>query len=423
MKQNKFQLVKGFRDFYPEEMAARKWLFALMAQVSQKFGYQEYEGPALEDFNLYAAKSGEELVKKQTFTLKDRGGKKLALRPEMTPSLARMISQKQGELTMPLRLFTIGRRWRYETPQKGRTREFYQWDVDLIGVDSSEADAEVIAIAAEFLKSVGLKPNQVIIKVNDRCFLEKKLKMIKIDQDKTSDVFRAIDKKDKMKADEWRAYLAEIGLSESQIQGLKKILQETDFSGKSEEITNLFSTLKDLGVEEYVEFDPTIVRGLDYYTDIVFEARDRDNQFRALLGGGRYDNLIEIVGGEKVSAVGFACGDKVIEEVLRKFNLWPKLSGSPAKVLVTIFDESTYRDSISLTKKLREAGISTELYLEPIRLDRQLKYADRKKIPFVAILGPKEIKEKTVTLKNLKTTKQETISQTKAIQKLASQDE
>jgi len=418
MQKTKFPLTKGFRDFYPQQMANRQWLFAKMRRVSRLFGYQEYEGSALESLGLYAAKSGEELVKKQTFVLKDRSGKKLALRPEMTPSLARMVAQKQNELILPLRWFNIGPRWRYETPQKGRTRQFTQWDVDLIGSNTPEADAEVIAIAAAFLTSVGLTPKQVIIKLNNRRFLEQKLKLIEISQNKINEVFKAIDKKEKMSETDWRAYLREIGLKKLQIEDLRGILADKDFSGESDELTQLFSTLKDLGVAQWVEFDPTVARGLDYYTGTVFEARDRKNEFRAILGGGRYDNLVEIVGGRSTPGVGFACGDAVVQAVLKKYDLWPKTTSVPTKVLVTIFDMPEYRHSLQLAATLRAKGVPTEIYLEPAKLDKQLKYADKKNIPFVAILGPDEIEKESVTLKELATGKQKTLSLAKAIKSL-----
>ena len=318
MTKLKFQPVKGTRDFYPEQMAFRNWLFGKMREVSKRFGYQEYEGPILEPLELYAAKSGEELVKKQTFVLTDRGGRKLALRPEMTPTLARMVAQKQAELPKPIRWFSIGPRFRYEQPQKGRLREFYQWDIDILGSQAPEADAEIIAIAAEFFKSLGLSPKEVKIKVNDRKLIEQKLSFIEIPKTKIQEVFRAIDKKEKMTDGEWKDWLPEIGLNKLQIKDLEGILKDKDFSRESEELTRIFSTLSDLGVSEYVEFDPNIVRGLDYYTGVVFEAQDKEGKFRAILGGGRYDNLVEIVGGPKLGGVGFAAGDAVVEEVLKE---------------------------------------------------------------------------------------------------------
>lgn len=421
MDKVKYQLVKGFRDFYPEQMKARQWLFGKMRQVSRLFGYEEYEGPALEPLGLYAAKSGQELVTQQTFTLTDRDGEKLTLRPELTPTLARMVAQKQAELPKPIRWFSIGPRWRYEKPQKGRTREFYQWDIDLLGIDSPEADAEIIAIAAEFLKSLALTPKEVVIKVNNRRFLEQKLTFIEIPKNKISEVFKAIDRKDKMTSTDWEEYLGEIGLNDLQIEDLKGILKDTDYSRESDELTALFSTLNDLGVAEFVEFDPNIVRGLEYYTGTVFEGRDRAGEFRAILGGGRYDNLVEIVGGQPLPGVGFAAGDKVVEEILRKYGRWPATKSSPTSILVTVFSESLYRQSLKVASQLRAAKIVAEIYLDPqAKLDKQLKYADNKNIPWTVIIGPDEAKNGTVTLKNLANKTQKTIPQAALLNELKS---
>jgi histidyl-tRNA synthetase len=419
MVKTKFQLVKGFRDFYPEELASRKWLFEKMREVSRKFGYQEYEGPCLEPLALYAAKSGEELVREQTFILTDRSGEKLALRPELTPTLARMVSQKQTQLPKPIRWFSIGPRWRYEKPQKGRTREFYQWDLDLLGVESPEADAEVIAIAAEFLKAVGLTPNQVVIKVNNRQLMEEKLDLIEIPRRLIPQVFRAIDKKEKMSPQKWEEWLKEIGLTNLQIKDLKGILKDKDFGDESPQLTQIFSTFSDLGVADFVEFDPEIVRGLDYYTSTVFEARDRAGEFRAILGGGRYDNLVEVIGGPKIPGVGFAAGDKVIEEVLKKFGKWPNFNPVPTKILVTVFNEQTYRNSLEIARQLRQAGVETELYLTPDKLDKQLKYADRQKIRWVVIIGPEEVQKDELTIKDLWAKSQKTIPQNTLLKELS----
>jgi len=427
MAKLRFQPVKGTRDFYPEEMAFRNFLFGKMREVANSFGYQEYEGPILEPIELYAAKSGEELVEKQTFVLTDRGGRKLALRPEMTPTLTRMVAQKAAELPKPIRWFSIGPRFRYEQPQKGRTREFYQWDVDILGPASAEADAEVITVAAEFLKSVGLTPNEVKIKINDRFLMEQKLSLIEIQKTRIPEVFHAIDRKEKMEEEEWEKYLEELGLTPLQIKDLKGILKDRDFSRESERLTRIFSTLADLEISEYVEFDPGIVRGLDYYTGIVFETRDRKGKFRAILGGGRYDNLVEVVGGPKIGGVGFAAGDVVLEEILREyhkdlFNPDKEIAGFlrvPARVLVTVFDESTFRDSLKLSSLLRRKKINTEMYPEVAKLDKQLKYASQKGIPFVVIMGPEEVKSNQVTLKDMKLGIQEKVSSQDLIPKLA----
>lgn len=410
MAKSNLQPPKGFRDFYPDNLAVRNWLINKMEEVSQRYGYQKYEGPSLEPLELYAKKSGEDLVKKQTFILKDRSDKTLALRPELTPTLARMVSNKKQEFTFPLRWYSIGNRWRYEKPQKGRFREFLQWDIDLIGLNNLKADAEIITIAVEFLKSLGLSSKEVVVKINSRKFLEEKLKKINIEDKKIKEVFKAIDKKDKMDKKDWLKYLEEIKLNEKQTNEILKILQEKDFS-KSQELKELFENLKKYKVEDYVEFDPTVVRGLDYYTGAVFEACDRNKEFRAILGGGRYDNLLDIIGGEKeLSGIGFAAGDAVILELLEKLNKTPQDLKNNTQVLVTLFGDSLYGECLEIVKKLQNKNIKTEFYLTPDKLDKQLKYADKKNIPFVIILGPNEIKKKEVTIKNLLTREQSTVS-------------
>ena len=293
---NIIQSVKGTREFYPYEMALRSWLYSKIRSVSESFGYQEYDGPFLESIDLYAAKSGEELVKEQSFVFPDRGGNLITLRPELTLSLARMVAQKQNELIYPLRWWSFGPFWRYEKPQKGRSREFFQWNIDLIGVKSPESDAELVAICAEFFRSVGLTSNEVKILVNDRRLVDQQLTLIGIDQDKKAEVLGFIDRKDKMRTSEWEAYVMEKGLSEKQKDGLLEILENKKIAESSEDLQRFFKALDALGVRDYVEFDPRIVRGLDYYTGIVFEARDIGENARAILGGGRYDNLVGDVG-------------------------------------------------------------------------------------------------------------------------------
>jgi len=261
------------------------------------------------------------------------------------------------------------------------------------------------------LKAVGLTPKEVVIKINNRRLMEEKLDLIEIPRRLIPQVFRAVDKKEKMSPQKWEEWLKEIGLTNLQIKDLKGILKDKDFADESPQLTQIFSTLSDLGVAEFVEFDPEIVRGLDYYTGTVFEARDRKGEFRAILGGGRYDNLVEVVGGPRIPGVGFAAGDKVIEEVLKKFGKWPILNPVPTRVLVTIFDESMYRNSLEIACQLRQAGVETELYLTPEKLDKQLKYADRQKIRWAIIIGPEEAQKKQLTIKDLQTKSQKTIPQ------------
>jgi histidyl-tRNA synthetase len=407
MNKANLQPLKGFRDFYPEQMRFRNFLFGKMSEISQLFGYEEYEGPTLEPLKIYTAKTDEELVKNQTFTLKDKNDKTLAMRPELTPTLARMVASKQNELTFPLRWFSIGPRWRYEQPQKGRLREFWQWDLDLIGEDSLKADAETITVGVELLKSLGLTSKQVIIKINNRLFLEEQLKEIGIPAEKINLVYKIIDKKEKMDKSEWERYLKE-NIGQEPAEKIQSILNKKDFSDFPQ-LTELFALLKKGGINEYVEFDPTIVRGLDYYTGTVFEARDVDGEFRTIIGGGRYDNLVSLFGDQKITGVGFAAGDAVLEEVLKKFNLLPDLKENK-KVLVTVFDKSLADKSFELSQKLRISGIANEIYLKSEKIDKQMKYADKKGIRYVIILGSDEVKKNEVTIKDLSTGNQSSVA-------------
>ena len=261
------QSIKGTRDFYPEEMAVRTWLYDRVRRVSEQFGYQEYDAPFLETLELYAAKSGEELVKEQSFVFPDRGGDLITLRPELTPSLARMVAQRQKSLTYPLRWWSWGPFWRYERPQKGRTREFFQWNIDLIGVDTPEADAEMIAIAASFFKEAGLQPDQVQILVNNRKLMDAQFEILGIPQSVRPEVSRLVDRRDKMSAAEWQTYAQEIGLSTSQFEWLKARLNDpSDLWRQSPELTRVFELVESLVVLSFVRFAPHIVRGLLYYT-------------------------------------------------------------------------------------------------------------------------------------------------------------
>lgn len=394
--------VRGTRDFYPEQMAFRQWLYGKMREVSQRFGYQEYEGPFLETLDLYAAKSGDELVKEQSYVFADRGGDQITLRPELTPTLARMVAQKQRELPRPIRWWSFGPFWRYERPQKGRTREFFQWNLDIVGVDSAYADAEVVAVLAEFLRSVGLTPRHVGIKVNNRRLVKSRLEALGVESARLDGVYRLIDKLGKLSPSDWLAYGREsIGLSDTQLEQLHAVLHDRGLWKESPELVLFFNLLDSLGVADFVEFDASIVRGLAYYTDLVFEVWDRQGEFRAILGGGRYANLLADVGGEPMSGVGFAMGDVVIGLVLEQYGLKPVLRPSPARVLVTVFSQGLIADSARLAAQLRAAGINTEFYPEAVKLDRQLRYASANGIPFVVILGPDEVAAGKATVKDL----------------------
>ena len=411
------QSVKGTRDFYPELMATRVWLYNTMREVAESFGYQEYEAPILEPLELYAAKSGEELVKEQSYVFMDRGGTEITLRPELTPSLARMIAQKQNELNFPIRWWSFGPFWRYERPQKGRTREFFQWNVDMLGVSSPEADAENAAVLATFFRRVGLSPEQVLILVNNRRLTDSRFDAFEILAEQRPAVSAWVDRRAKMTPEAWEAYGKEIGLSDSQLADLKSMLEDKDLWRQSDELNRFFAVIDALGLSEYVKFDPSIMRGLLYYTGTVFEAWEVGGDIkRSILGGGRYDNLTRDVGGDPIPGVGFAMGDVVISLLLEKYGLLPKdLHVNPAPVLVTVFDEQRLLDSFKLAGELRRAGLNVVCYPEAAKLPKQFKYADRIGAKVTLVLGPDEAAKGQITVKNLSNGEQVLVPQNEAV--------
>jgi len=408
---NQIQTVKGTREFYPEDMAVRKWLYGLIEQVSNSFGYQEYDGPFIEKIDLYAAKSGEELVKEQAFVFADRGGDLVTLRPELTPSLARMVAAKQNELVFPLRWWSFGNFWRYEKPQKGRTREFFQWNIDLIGVDSPEADAEIIAICATFLQKAGITPEQIKIKVNHRKLMESKLAESGIPLEKKKDIFHLIDRVDKISREEWQKAGFDLGMSIDQVHILNDLINNQELWKESAELVRIFTALDQNGVADFVSFDPRIIRGLDYYTGAVFEAWDVGGDGRAVLGGGHYDNLVADVGGSPLAGVGFAMGDVMITLLLKKYGVVPESNPFQDATLVTTFDEGSIPATISFTARLREQGLKVLSYPEPAKLQKQFKFADKLGVRIVAVLGPEEISAGNVSLKDLVEHTQVTVPQ------------
>ena len=408
------QRVKGTREFYPEDMAFRTWLYAQMRAVSESFAYQEYDGPFLEKLDLYAAKSGEELVKEQSFVFMDRGGSEVALRPELTPSLARMVAQRQNLLNYPLRMWSFGPFWRYEQPQKGRTREFFQWNIDLIGVKSYQADAELLAVCASFFKRVGLTPEHVRINVNNRRLMDGALAKIGIEGEAKALAFRMIDRRDKMRKEAWYEYGIEGGMTVEKIDALVALLENKELWKESDELKEIFALLDKMGIGDYFAYDPQVIRGLLYYTGTVFEARDLAKDGRAILGGGRYENLVGEVGGDPLPGVGFAMGDVMIRVVLEKYGLYPELKVQPADVMVTCFDAAGLPDSYAIAMELRDAGLNVSCYPEALKLDKQIKYANKIGVKALVIAGPDELAAGKVTIKDLVNRTQQTVDRSAA---------
>jgi histidyl-tRNA synthetase len=409
------QNVRGTRDFYPEDMSTRQWLYTNIREVSEAFGYQEYDGPFLEKLELYAAKSGEELVKEQSYVFPDRSGELIALRPELTPSLARMVAQLGRGVLLPLRWWSYGPFWRYERTQKGRSREFFQWNLDLIGVDTPETDAEVVAVACALFKNTGLSPDRIRIKVNNRRLAEQLLSEKNISGEAQSIAYHLIDRIDKLTPQEWNSYARSKGFGEDQISALRELLSMETAWEQSSELVAFFSAAEALEISEYLEFDPSVIRGLDYYTGTVYEARDTEGNFRSILGGGRYDDLVSAVGGDPVPATGFAMGDVVFSLVLESYGLTPVLRSNPADIFIPTFDENCLSDSIQLASELRASGYRVEWYPEAAKLARQFKYSDRQGIPVAIIIGPEEIQNGTAAVKDMRSGNQETVERSQLL--------
>jgi len=407
---NKLKPIKGFRDFYPDDWAFQNWLKDKWISLGESYGYEEYEGPIMESIELYESKTSQEIIENQTFKFTDKN-KKYILRPELTPTLARMIAQKQYKIDLPAKWQSYGRFFRYESPQKGRGRSFFQWNIDLLGLDKIQADIEIIKLACLALKTLGLTSKEVKVKINDRQFLEKTI---------NPKFYPYIDKLDKLPKKEWLKWIEEEGFDSTKAEKVLTKIKDKDYSA-SQRLNKIFKEIEKTSLKDYLEFDKSLVRGLDYYTGTVFEAWSVNSSLnRALFGGGRYDDLTQQVGGrKKISGIGFAVGDMPIFELLKELDKLPGLSPTPTKILITVFSPDLEKKSIQIAQKLRAKKINTELYLEPDeRLDKQLDYANKKNIPWVAIIGPDEVKNNTVTLKNMQSGDQEKLTTKEVIKKV-----
>ncbi len=405
MKQT--QALRGFKDQYPAQKVQQQYIFSKVREVAKQLGYEEYDGPIVEPISLYANKSSEELLEKQTFQIKPRDkDDQWILRPEMTPTLARMIAAKSNELIFPLRYFNIGPRFRYEAPQKGRSREFNQMDFDILGSSSVLADAEALLAVVSLLRSLGATEKDFTVFLNSRSFMKQRLDEIGVNEYELTETLQKIDRMDK---------------GEQNIPAeVKKLIETEVVISDNEYFSSLFAVLKSYNIDQYFKINLKTVRGLDYYTGLVFEVRDTGEIKRALLGGGRYDNLVsQFNKNAQIPGVGFAASDIVLLEFLKDKNLFPELKSKSTKVLVTVFDMQTLNASISAVTHLRGVAVAAELYPETDKkLDKQLKYADRNNIPYVLIIGPEEVENKTYKLKNLKTKEQQDLSMEELVKKL-----
>ncbi len=415
----KFQTPRGMRDFYPEEIVFRDHLFAVWDKTARLFGFEHYDAPLVEHEDLLKRKAGEEVVE-QIYSFNDKSGRRLALRPEITPSLARMIIARQSQMILPAKWFTIAQCFRYERTTRGRKREHFQWNLDIIGHQGIEAELEILAAAAESLKSLGLGPKEVKICVGSRRLLEGLLLDSGFKPEKLEIAFLILDKRGKISDEVIKEMLTKEGISSSDSDLIFKILAiqsmehlneefgQKEISGK-EEMETLFKGAAFYGIEEFLQFDISIVRGLAYYSGIVFEAFDCEKQFRALFGGGRYDNLISSLGGKPLSCVGMGFGDVVIKELLSHLGKMPA-PGRQIDYCLGYFQPSYSTLATTLAAKFRTEGKKVDLCLKSMKAGKLFSYADRKGAKKVIFIAPDELAGGQVAVRDLETKEQSNLS-------------
>jgi len=407
-----YKAVKGTRDFYPEQMEARRKVFDLLRENAIKYGFKEVESPAFESIKLLTAKSGDE-IKSQIFVMEKRSNEEIGLRFDITVPLTRMFIEKQKEIPKPVKWFYISRMWRYEAPQKGRLREFYQFGVELFGSNKVQADAEVIALAIDNLVSLGLTEKDFTMMISNRDLIQGFLENIGVK--KVGETLRVLDKRGKITEEEFEKELD--FLPKDKIKKINKFLKcesvaeaakQANDKGKegAKELKQMLSILKSMGKEKYIKFSPEIARGLAYYTGTVFECFDKKGKFRAILGGGRYDKMVEQFGGQPCPATGFAMGDVVLELFLRDKKLW-KDSSEGVDYYVAPVNADYIEKAIEIAQLLREKN-SVDIDLMERKLGKQFSYADSIKAKKVVIIGD-ETKKGNVKIKDMASGKEEEV--------------
>lgn len=408
------KILKGTRDFLPEDMAKRNLVMDKIKRVFERFGYDTIETPVLNYAEVILGKYGEE-GDRLTYAFEDRGGRRIALPYDLTVPFARLFSANYSRLPIPFKRYQIQRVWRAERPQKGRLREFYQCDIDIIGTQNLIAEAEIAKVMFDIFQELGFE--KFVIQINSRRLMNGILKFFKIES-KAQEIIRVIDKIDKIGQEEVQKELSKLGLEKETIESLINFLTadatnestlEKLKSFDTAEIEEFLKLCAEFKIpEKYIKFNPSLARGLDYYTGIVYEVKSEEVNLGSLCGGGRYDNLCGLFCKEKFSGVGVAFG---FERIMIALEELKKLSDVRlnARVLVTLFNGAKSRDVLSIYTTLLGAGINSEIYLQPDALSKQFKYADKKGIPFVVIQGPEEIEQDAVTVKMMKNGKQKTL--------------
>jgi histidyl-tRNA synthetase len=388
---------KGVRDFYPEDQFLQRYLFEHMERVCELFGYEEYNASILEPAELYRSKTSEEIVNEQTYTFMDRGNREVTLRPEMTPTVARMIAAKQRDIPLPARWYSIPNCFRYERPQRGRLREFWQLNVDLFGAEGVQADAEIIAVAHGIMRSLGADERNFEIRVSDRRILESIFHSVGIAKEYASDVTRLLDQRAKI--DNFEKRLTELIAHEEKAV---KLIEELERLTSTKYLEDLRTALENMGVHNMV-VDTSITRGFDYYTGMIFEIFDTDPaNRRSIAGGGRYDNLLTIFGGDPVPAVGFAMGDTIARDFLETHNLMPVYAPA-TELMICVVEPHDTSHAVQLAQSLRREDVAVAVNFSEKRVGDQIRQADKMRIPFVIAVGKNERDSGRYTLKNLAT--------------------
>ena len=410
------QPVKGTRDFLPNEMRLRNWLFEIWRKTSVSAGFEEYDTCVLEHEKLYIRKSGDE-ISKQLYSFEDKGGRRLSLRPEMTPSLARLVLKQTKSLSMPIKWFSIPQCFRYERMTKGRRREHFQWNADILGQDDMVAEAEIIILILSACESMGITSDDIRVYLNDRRILNVILNKLNIPESLHSEVLVIMDKRDKISSSSLEKLLEGIGLSKKQVLQLNKYLLESNLRdlGKKLEYTEgvkdlqlLIKLIETAGYGDYLKFDISIVRGLSYYTGTVFEINSKNKHHRAICGGGRYNSLLDAYGKESLPAVGFGFGDVVIFDVLKDLNLLPKFS---KKIDYTIipYNKEQVGIALKIASDLRLQGVTVDCNFSMKKMKKSLQIANETGAKNAILLFPDELSEEKVIIRDLQLHEQKSI--------------
>lgn len=388
---------KGVRDFYPEDQFVQRYMFEHMERVCELYGYEEYSASVLEPAELYRSKTSEEIVNEQTYTFTDRGQREVTLRPEMTPTFARMMAARARDMALPARWYSIPNLFRYERPQKGRLREHWQLNADIVGAAGVEADAEIISMAHAVMRSLGAEERDFEIRVSDRRILDAIYQSVGIAKEYAADVTRLLDRRAKI--DDFEAQLSEMIAHEEKAV---KLIEELEHITSTAYLEELRVMLEQLGVRNMI-VDTSITRGFDYYTGMIFEVYDTSPENRrSLFGGGRYDNLLSMFGGEKIPAVGFGMGDVTARDFLEAHNLMPEYAPATELMLCIVESDATSH-AMRLAQDLRREDVTVAVNFSGKRIGDQIRQADKMKIPFVIAIGAKERDSGRYTVKNLST--------------------